>query len=157
MNIWDTAGQERYNSLTKMYFKGAHAALVVYDITDRTSFDKARDWLKELNMSMSSENKDIEVFLVGNKIDCVGEQEVSLQQNHELAEKIGATGFEVSAKDNIGIEEMFKELAIKLNEKEYKEREVELLNRKNGKGEQNNSIKLRTGNQGEDQNNPCQC
>lgn len=42
--IWDTAGQERYNSLTKLYFKGANAAIIVYDITDRASFARAQKW-----------------------------------------------------------------------------------------------------------------
>ena len=49
LNLWDTAGQERYDSLTKMYFKNAEAAIVVYDITDDLSFEKARKWVSELN------------------------------------------------------------------------------------------------------------
>ena len=46
LNIWDTAGQERYDALTKMYFKGAQAAVVVYDVTDEYSFEKAKHWVK---------------------------------------------------------------------------------------------------------------
>ena len=45
LNLWDTAGQEKYDALTKLYFKGAEAALVVYDMTDEKSFAKAQKWV----------------------------------------------------------------------------------------------------------------
>ena len=48
LNLWDTAGQEKYDALTKLYFKGAEAALVVYDCTDEKSFAKAQKWVKDL-------------------------------------------------------------------------------------------------------------
>ena len=56
INLWDTAGQERYDALTKMYFKGADAALIVYDITDEISFEKARKWNLELDNSQQNKN-----------------------------------------------------------------------------------------------------
>ncbi len=49
MQIWDTAGQERFDALTKMYFNGASAALIVYDVTDNLSFEKARKWVNDLS------------------------------------------------------------------------------------------------------------
>ena len=49
LQIWDTAGQEKFDSLTKMYFNGASAAFIVYDITDRMSFEKAAKWVDDLN------------------------------------------------------------------------------------------------------------
>ena len=49
LQIWDTAGQERFDSLTKMYFNGASAALIVYDVSDELSFEKAGKWVKELD------------------------------------------------------------------------------------------------------------
>mmetsp|Transcript_19301 Transcript_19301/g.32881 ORF Transcript_19301/g.32881 Transcript_19301/m.32881 type:complete len:141 (+) Transcript_19301:75-497(+) len=73
LQIWDTAGQERYDALTKMYFKGAEAAIVVYDVTDDQSFEKAQKWLRELEETKDSESTEIVTFLVGNKIDCVSE------------------------------------------------------------------------------------
>ena len=51
LQIWDTAGQEKFDSLTKMYFKGAEAALIVYDVTNQLSFEKAQKWVRDLNDS----------------------------------------------------------------------------------------------------------
>ena len=51
LNIWDTAGQEKFDSLTKMYFKGAEAALIVYDVTNNLSFEKAQKWVRDLDES----------------------------------------------------------------------------------------------------------
>ena len=68
--LWDTAGQERYNSLTKLYFKGANAAIIVYDITDKESFAKAQRWSDQINQfQQNEEGTKIETFVVGNKID----------------------------------------------------------------------------------------
>ena len=49
LNLWDTAGQERFDSLTKMYFKGAEAAIIVYDVTNDLSFERAQKWVTEIN------------------------------------------------------------------------------------------------------------
>ena len=54
LQIWDTAGQERFDSLTKMYFNGAAAAFIVYDITDSMSFEKAQKWNDDINKADSS-------------------------------------------------------------------------------------------------------
>jgi len=64
--IWDTAGQERYHSLAPMYYRGAQAAVVVYDITSKDSFDRATRWIGELK---EQANKDIVIALAGNKLD----------------------------------------------------------------------------------------
>ena len=64
--IWDTAGQERYHSLAPMYYRGAQAAVVVYDVTSQDSFERAQRWISELR---DQANKDIVIALAGNKID----------------------------------------------------------------------------------------
>ena len=69
LNIWDTAGQEKFDSLTKMYFKGAEAALIVYDVTNNLSFEKAQKWVRDLDESKASEQNEVLKFLVGNKCD----------------------------------------------------------------------------------------
>merc|ERR1712046_47219 len=66
--IWDTAGQERYHSLAPMYYRGAAAAIVVFDITSMDSFVRARDWVKELQRQGSP---TLVLALVGNKADLV--------------------------------------------------------------------------------------
>lgn len=61
--IWDTAGQERYHSLAPMYYHGAGAAIVVYRITDVTSFDRAKQWIEELRLRCGP---DMVIALAGN-------------------------------------------------------------------------------------------
>ena len=66
LEIWDTAGQERYRSLANMYYRGAKAAIVVYDITNRDSFNEAKYWINELyNKAPSNPH----IVLAGNKYD----------------------------------------------------------------------------------------
>ena len=55
--LWDTAGQERYNALTKLYFKGANAAIIVYDITDEESFAKAQRWSDQIDEFQQNESE----------------------------------------------------------------------------------------------------
>ena len=67
--IWDTAGQEKFESLTKLYFSGASAAFIVYDVTDSMSFEKARKWANDVDQTSERSGTSIIKFLVGNKID----------------------------------------------------------------------------------------
>ena len=117
LTIWDTAGQEKYDSLTKMYFKGAEAALVVYDMTDEKSFAKAQKWVKDLEELKVSDQINVLIFLVGNKCDMSSENEVSTVQAQEYAKEIGAQHDEVSAKEDIGITSLFEEIARQLGKK----------------------------------------
>ena len=112
LNLWDTAGQEKFDSLTKMYFKDTKVALIVYDVTSDMSFEKAQRWVKELEDTEKSDEFKIIKFLIGNKCDCVNEQEVGYEQGAEYARKIGATFFETSAKENRGIKELFEDVGL---------------------------------------------
>ena len=67
--IWDTAGSERFRSLTPNFYRGAHGVILVYDVTNRTSFDKLDNWLKEVEAY--STKTDVVKMLVANKIDKV--------------------------------------------------------------------------------------
>lgn len=69
LNIWDTAGQEKFHALGPIYYRGAHGALLVYDVTNPDSLRKVRDWIKELNKMLGREN--IQLAIIGNKIDLV--------------------------------------------------------------------------------------
>merc|ERR1712188_142136 len=71
--IWDTAGQERYHSLAPMYYRGAAAAVVVYDITNAESFARAKSWVKELQRQGSP---NIVIALAGNKCDLASKRNV---------------------------------------------------------------------------------
>lgn len=121
--IWDTAGQERYRSLASMYYRNAQAAIVVYDITQCESLEKAKYWIKELKRQA---NKDILIILVGNKVDLEVERNVNVDDVKSLCNEMSLLHFDVSAKTGEGISEMFKEVALNMPYKEKLQ--------KNGKG-----------------------
>lgn len=73
--IWDTAGQEKYHSLAPMYYRGAAAAIIVYDITRANTFKTLKNWVEELQ---SKGPKDIAIAIAGNKAD-LEEQRVSCE------------------------------------------------------------------------------
>jgi len=107
-DIWDTAGQERYRSLAPMYYKGAKAAVVVYDITSYDTFRRAKEWINELHQNA---NTQIVIALVGNKVDLEENRKVSTQEAKEFAEKNGLFHFETSAKRGINLSELFMAIA----------------------------------------------
>lgn len=117
--IWDTAGQEKYHSVCHLYFRGANAALLVYDITSKDSFCKAQQWLKELEKDFSP--GEVVVMLVGNKTDLGQEREVTFEDGKEFAESHNLLFMETSAKLNHQVTEAFGAIARELLQKERKE------------------------------------
>lgn len=106
--IWDTAGQEKYKSLAPLYYKGAHAALVVYDITNKESFENAKSWVKELRLSQGTH---VVIGLAGNKLDLAERRQVAKPDAEELAEKEDFIFMETSAKSGENIQDMFRKIA----------------------------------------------
>ena len=95
-----------------MYYRGADATLLVFDITAESSFTRIKDWNCELDSNNPSENtKPIVKVVVGNKVDQESEREVTVQAATAFAESIGAKYFETSAMENIGITEVFTHVA----------------------------------------------
>ena len=82
---WDTAGQERFRTITSSYYRGAHGIIIVYDISDRESFDNVKQWLSEIDR-YACEN--VNKLLVGNKSDLASKRAVSTEQGQELAESL---------------------------------------------------------------------
>ena len=109
-NIWDTAGQERYHSLAKMYYRDASAAILVYDITKKGSFESLKRWHREL---LESGSKDLAIVVAGNKEDLVESESVSPDEVNNWAKSIGAAFKKTSAKTSYGVEQVFRELALK--------------------------------------------
>ncbi|KAH0787844.1 small GTP-binding protein [Histomonas meleagridis] len=107
LQIWDTAGQEKFRGLTPLYFRGANVALIVYAIDNIDSFHAVEKWLTRLR---ESADKDVRIFLVANKIDNIAYKVVESDEGQELAEKIGATFYEVSAKTGQGVDDLFAEI-----------------------------------------------
>lgn len=109
--IWDTAGQERYRSLAPMYYRGAAAALVVYDITSTESFQGAKTWIEELQRQG---NADIVIGLAGNKMDQETKREVSKEDGKSYAQENNCIFFETSAKTGENVISIFTQIAKKL-------------------------------------------
>lgn len=109
--IWDTAGQERYRSLAPMYYRGAAAALVVYDITSQESFQGAKTWIEELQRQGSA---DIVIGLAGNKMDLDTKREVDKEEARAYATDNNCIFFETSAKTGENVNSIFTSIAKKL-------------------------------------------
>lgn len=105
--IWDTAGQERFHALGPIYYRESHGAILVYDITDEDSFQKVKNWVRELRRMLGD---DICLVIAGNKTDLERERHVSLEDAETYAREVGALHFLTSAKLNQGVEELFLEL-----------------------------------------------
>lgn len=108
LQIWDTAGQERFRSLAPMYYRGACAAILVYDITQYDSFQKVQDWVNELKTNVREE---IVLAIVGNKLDLEHERGVSVEDAKQYAKEIRAFFTETSAKSGSGVEALFANIA----------------------------------------------
>lgn len=105
--IWDTAGQERYRAITKAYYRGAVGALVVYDITDRETFDNLQRWISEVQ---GNANANIKLMLVGNKSDLSSERAVQIDEGKSFAEQHGLAFIEASAKSGDTVNEAFEQV-----------------------------------------------
>ncbi|XP_042240785.1 ras-related protein Rab-21-like [Homarus americanus] len=111
--IWDTAGQERFHALGPIYYRESHGAILVYDITDEDSFQKVKNWVRELRRMLGN---DICLVIAGNKIDMEKERHVSQEEADAYAQEVGALHFQTSAKQNKGVEELFLELTRRMLE-----------------------------------------
>mmetsp|Transcript_40593 Transcript_40593/g.72169 ORF Transcript_40593/g.72169 Transcript_40593/m.72169 type:complete len:207 (+) Transcript_40593:108-728(+) len=122
LQIWDTAGQERFRTITTSYFRGAQGILLVYDVTDRNSFNSIRNWVSQIQ-----QHADVHVnkILIGNKCDMKDERVVTTEEGQKLAAEYGIQFFETSAKNDIQVEESFVTVA-----REVKERLINDVDRK---------------------------
>jgi len=104
LQIWDTAGQERFRTIASSYYRGAHGIIVVYDVTDMSTFDNIKSWLYEVEKYASP---TVNKLLIGNKCDLKSKREVNPPTAIEFAEKFGLPFIETSAKHAINVEEAF--------------------------------------------------
>ena len=153
IQIWDTAGQENFRSITRAYYKNSCCALVVYDISNRESFDHISNWIEDCK---NQSPKTIFMCLVGNKCDLNEKRQVSIEEGREFAEKNGMIFFETSAKTGQNVEEDFKQSAT-LIAKKIKENYYDLENDSCGikKGDVENNVVLGNSQKKENEKKGC--
>jgi small GTP-binding protein len=111
LEIWDTAGQERYRSVTKLFYKDANAAILVYDITNKNSFDQLQKyWAEQVK---ESSPKNIIIAIAANKCDLFDKEVVDEKTAREFAKNIGAIFSLTSAKSTAGINDLFIQISKK--------------------------------------------
>lgn len=139
LQIWDTAGQERFHNLTPLYYRHSNVALIVFDISSEATFAKAEYWINELQSYITEEQGELEIILVGNKLDLLAlkeDQTLSTRENGDLymcadmyekcpfQERIDKfmtehsiqTLFKTSAMANVEINELFQYIVNNVNE-----------------------------------------
>ena len=109
LNIWDTVGQEKFRAVTRQYYRDCHGAIIVFDLTKKSSFEQMRIWLDDIK---NYGNNDTVIIIMGNKSDLTGEREIS---QNEIKEKLDELNddylyFEVSAKNGNNISMAFDKL-----------------------------------------------
>ncbi|KAF9597517.1 hypothetical protein IFM89_019431 [Coptis chinensis] len=109
LQIWDTAGQERFRTITTAYYRGAMGILLVYDVTDESSFNNIRNWIRNIEQHASD---NVNKILVGNKADMdESKRAVPTSRGQALADEYGIKFFETSAKTNLNVEQVFFSIA----------------------------------------------
>ncbi|KAG6907012.1 hypothetical protein DXG01_010915 [Tephrocybe rancida] len=107
LSIWDTAGQERFRTITSSYYRGAQGIILVYDVSNRESFDALPRWYSELETYVSS---SVVKIVVGNKVDKEFSRQVSADEGQAFAKRMNSLFIEASAKTAIGVNEAFHEV-----------------------------------------------
>jgi len=124
LQLWDIAGQERFGNMTRVYYKEAVGAIVVFDVTRAATFDAVQKWKNDIDckVTLPPDDRPIPVVLLGNKIDLAKESfQKTPSQMEKYCEENGFSGwFETSAKENQNIEKAFKFLVGKILENEVR-------------------------------------
>jgi Ras-related protein Rab-6A len=144
--IYDTAGQEKFRSLIPMYIREAQIILLIYDISDKYSFDSMPKWIQEVNDILK---KDVVFALVGNKIDLEQERKVTFEEGKKLADQHNFIFQEVSAKNGSNFEKLFD---VQIYEAVYNKFRKEFEKREGGEEQPNFETNDYTNEYNENQN-----
>lgn len=102
--VWDTAGQEQFRSISPIYYRSSHVAIIVFDITSLPSLEVCNFWVNELK---ENGPPGIPIVVVANKLDLEMFRQISIEDCQAFADSIGATLFETSAVTGKGVSEVF--------------------------------------------------
>ena len=145
---WDTAGQERFKTITSAYYRGAHGVIIVYDVSDKKTFEHIKDWIEDINKYTDSNPIKL---IVGNKCDLVNEKQVTEEDKNLLKKQTGIDIIETSAKNSFKITE-----AMEMITKKLMERNIQGPQSPNGTVTQNEKgISLEEAKKSNDENNCC--
>jgi len=111
LSIWDTAGQERFRTITSSYYRGAQGVILVYDVSNRETFEALPRWYSELETYVS---ESVVKIIVGNKVDKEFSRQVPTSEGEAFARRMNSLFIETSAKTAVGVSEAFKEVAEKI-------------------------------------------
>ena len=120
LQIWDTCGQERYRSISKNYYKGANAIILVFSLIDKKSFESVENWINQIKEEAS---ESILIILVGNKSDLIEKRVISYEEAEKLAKEFNINYFECSAKTGENINVAFNDLIEQMVKKTDKTKE----------------------------------
>ncbi|XP_063933589.1 ras-related protein Rab-6A-like isoform X2 [Zophobas morio] len=108
LQLWDTAGQERFRSLIPSYIRDSSVAVIVYDITNRNSFEQTTKWIEDVRQERSN---DAIIMLVGNKTDLAGKRVIGVDEGEKKAASANVMFIETSAKTGQNVRELFRQVA----------------------------------------------
>jgi Ras-related protein Rab-1A len=107
LQIWDTCGEERFRTVTRQYYRDSNGVILIFDLTNRNSFDKLESWLQDIN---NYGPKDTNILLIGNKTDLADERVVSFSDANNFSIKNNLQYIEVSAKTGNNVALLFENL-----------------------------------------------
>lgn len=106
LQIWDTAGTEKYKSISSSYYRGSHAAFILFDLTSRQTFDDVNKWLEAFRKTCNPQNKN-NVILIGNKNDLKEQRQIEQDDAEAYARANDMIYWETSAKSGENVEDVF--------------------------------------------------
>ena len=112
IEIWDTAGQDRFRSIAKNYYKSANGIILIYDVTNRQTYDNVAKWISQIQQEV---DQKVIIYIVGNKIDMENQRKVKTEEGQKIAEEYNFPFAETSVKDGININETFEDLVEKID------------------------------------------
>ena len=114
VQVWDTAGQERFRTITTSYYRSSQGILLVYDITDKNTFQNVRSWMSNI---MQHADADVNKILIGNKCDLHLRRAVTYAEGEALAKEYKIPFYETSAMTDVNVDQAFMHIARAVKER----------------------------------------